>query len=58
MRKKREEIEEAERVKKSKVVMTFDLVGRKVTLKSPLFSTCLNLEVSLQFDIKISYRFF
>ncbi|CAH8350728.1 unnamed protein product [Eruca vesicaria subsp. sativa] len=32
LRKKREEIEEAERVKKSKVVMTFDLVGRKVLL--------------------------
>ncbi|KAJ0248388.1 hypothetical protein HA466_0154930 [Hirschfeldia incana] len=32
LRKKREEIEEAERAKKSKVVMTFDLVGRKVLL--------------------------
>ncbi|XP_010426207.1 PREDICTED: activating signal cointegrator 1 [Camelina sativa] len=32
VRKKREEIEEAERVKKSKVVMTFDLIGRKVLL--------------------------
>ncbi|KAG7560009.1 Zinc finger C2HC5-type [Arabidopsis thaliana x Arabidopsis arenosa] len=32
VRKKREEIEEAERLKKSKVVMTFDLVGRKVLL--------------------------
>lgn len=28
--KKREEIEEAERLKRSKVVVTFDLVGRKV----------------------------
>ncbi|XP_051136422.1 uncharacterized protein LOC127255089 [Andrographis paniculata] len=33
LRKKREEIEEAEKAKKSKVVMTFDLVGRKVLLK-------------------------
>lgn len=32
LRKKREQIEEAERAKKSKVVMTFDLVGRKVNL--------------------------
>ncbi|XP_010550636.1 PREDICTED: activating signal cointegrator 1 [Tarenaya hassleriana] len=32
LRKKREEIEEAERAKRSKVVMTFDLVGRKVLL--------------------------
>ncbi|KFK34065.1 hypothetical protein AALP_AA5G097500 [Arabis alpina] len=32
LRKKREAIEEAERAKKSKVVMTFDLVGRKVLL--------------------------
>ncbi|ESQ45812.1 hypothetical protein EUTSA_v10010423mg [Eutrema salsugineum] len=32
LRKKREEIEEAERAKKSKVVMSFDLVGRKVLL--------------------------
>lgn len=30
--KKREEIEEAERLKRSKVVVTFDLVGRKVLL--------------------------
>jgi hypothetical protein len=45
VRKKREEIEEAERVKKSKVVMTFDLIGRKVTLKTPLFSACLKLEL-------------
>ncbi|KAL1218110.1 hypothetical protein V5N11_002386 [Cardamine amara subsp. amara] len=32
VRKKREEIEEAEQAKKNKVVMTFDLVGRKVLL--------------------------
>ncbi|KAG6412274.1 hypothetical protein SASPL_124948 [Salvia splendens] len=32
LRKKREEIEEAERSKRSKVVMTFDLLGRKVLM--------------------------
>ncbi|KAL0440669.1 UNVERIFIED_CONTAM: Activating signal cointegrator 1 [Sesamum radiatum] len=32
LRKKREELEEAERAKRSKVVMTFDLLGRKVLL--------------------------
>lgn len=32
IRKKREEIEEAERAQRSKVVMTFDLVGRKVLM--------------------------
>nr|GLL22206.1 activating signal cointegrator 1 [Ipomoea trifida] len=32
LRKKREEIEEIERAKRSKVVVTFDLVGRKVLL--------------------------
>ncbi|KAH6797346.1 transcription regulator/ zinc ion binding protein [Perilla frutescens var. hirtella] len=32
LRKKREEIEEAERAKRSKVVMTFDLLGRKVLM--------------------------
>lgn len=32
MRKKQEEIEEAERAKRSKVMITFDLVGRKVVL--------------------------
>ncbi|CAH9092526.1 unnamed protein product [Cuscuta europaea] len=32
LRKKKEEIEEAERAKRSKVVVTFDLVGRKVLL--------------------------
>lgn len=30
LKKKREEIEEAERAKRNKVVMTFDLLGRKV----------------------------
>lgn len=30
LRKKREEIEEAEQAKRNKVVMTFDLLGRKV----------------------------
>lgn len=30
LRKKREELEEIERAKRSKVVVTFDLVGRKV----------------------------
>lgn len=30
LRKKREEIEEAEKAKRSRVVVTFDLVGRKV----------------------------
>ncbi|KAK6261630.1 hypothetical protein QUC31_007446 [Theobroma cacao] len=32
LKKKQEEIEEAERLKRSKVVVTFDLVGRKVLL--------------------------
>uniref|UniRef100_A0A5B6YN00 Putative activating signal cointegrator 1 n=1 Tax=Davidia involucrata TaxID=16924 RepID=A0A5B6YN00_DAVIN len=32
LRKKKEEIEEAERAKRSKVIMTFDLVGRKVLM--------------------------
>ncbi|KAE8124042.1 hypothetical protein FH972_018953 [Carpinus fangiana] len=32
LRKKKEEIEEAERAKRNKVVVTFDLVGRKVLL--------------------------
>lgn len=32
LRKKKEEIEEAERAKRNRVVMTFDLVGRKVLL--------------------------
>lgn len=32
LRKKEEEIEEAERDKRNRVVMTFDLVGRKVLL--------------------------
>ncbi|KAJ4824217.1 hypothetical protein Tsubulata_013077 [Turnera subulata] len=32
LKKKREEIEEAERAKRSRVVVTFDLVGRKVML--------------------------
>lgn len=30
LRKKREEIEEAEQAKRNKVVVTFDLLGRKV----------------------------
>lgn len=30
LKKKQEEIEEAERAKRNKVVVTFDLVGRKV----------------------------
>lgn len=34
LRKKREEIEEIERAKRSKVVVTFDLVGRKVAFAS------------------------
>lgn len=47
LRKKREEIEEAERAKKSKVVMTFDLVGRKVNiLISPMLTTRLKLGCS------------
>lgn len=37
LRKKQEEIEEDERAKRSKVVMSFDLVGRKVVFTS-LFS--------------------
>ncbi|XP_027156017.1 activating signal cointegrator 1-like [Coffea eugenioides] len=32
LRKKREEIEEAERAQRNKVIMTFDLVGRKVLM--------------------------
>ncbi|XP_075519491.1 uncharacterized protein LOC142553254 [Primulina tabacum] len=32
LRKKREEVEEAERAKRSKVIMTFDMLGRKVLL--------------------------
>ncbi|XP_052179498.1 uncharacterized protein LOC127792892 [Diospyros lotus] len=32
LRKKKEEIEEAERAKRNKVIMTFDLVGRKVLM--------------------------
>ncbi|XP_059640396.1 uncharacterized protein LOC132282668 [Cornus florida] len=32
LRKKREEIEEAEQAKRNKVIMTFDLVGRKVLM--------------------------
>jgi hypothetical protein len=35
LRKKREEIEEAEQAKRNKVVVTFDLVGRKVFNASP-----------------------
>lgn len=31
LQKKREEVEEAERAKRSKVVVTFDLLGRKVS---------------------------
>ena len=41
LKKKQEEIEEAERLKRSKVVVTFDLVGRKVlALSNDLISTC------------------
>lgn len=32
LKKKQEEIEEAERAKRNKVVVTFDLVGRKVII--------------------------
>lgn len=39
LKKKQEEIEEAERLKRSKVVVTFDLVGRKVLT---LFNDCLH----------------
>lgn len=45
LKKKREEIEEAERAKKSKVVMTFDLVGRKVNIL-PMLTTRLKLGCS------------
>lgn len=46
LRKKREEIEEAERAKRNKVVMTFDLVGRKVLVNEDEASE-LDLENSI-----------
>ena len=40
LKKKQEEIQEAERLKQSKVIVTFDLVGRKVlALSNDLIST-------------------
>ncbi|KAL3528372.1 hypothetical protein ACH5RR_007694 [Cinchona calisaya] len=48
LRKKREEIEEAERARRSKVVMTFDLVGRKVLMNEDEASEELQNRILLQ----------
>lgn len=48
LRKKREEIEEAERARRSKVIMTFDLVGRKVLMNEDEASEELQNRLLLQ----------
>lgn len=48
LRKKREEIEEAERARRSKVVMTFDLLGRKVLMNEDEASEELQNRLLLQ----------
>ncbi|CAI9265888.1 unnamed protein product [Lactuca saligna] len=48
LRKKKEEIEEAERVNRSKVVISFDLVGRKVLLNEDEASEQFQKSIMLQ----------
>lgn len=58
MKKKQEEVEEAERAKRNKVVVTFDLVGRKVSTLvlskiTGLICYCMSFIVGLETDVFI-----